>query len=129
MRLIYIWLYLYKIIGRTAYIRQHHYQTIINLNLKYEKLFLLLVTIFAISVTALAQSQRVTGIVFGEDSGEPLVGATVMGVGTQTGTVTNIDGVFDMLLPESVKKISVSYVGMRHRSLTSPPAHRWSSTS
>lgn len=78
-----------------------------------KKLFLLLVTIFAISVTALAQSQRVTGIVFGEDSGEPLVGATVMGVGTQTGTVTNIDGVFDMLLPESVKKISVSYVGMR----------------
>lgn len=30
-----------------------------------KKLFLLLVTIFAISVTALAQSQRVTGIVFG----------------------------------------------------------------
>ena len=78
-----------------------------------KKLLLLLVVVITMSVTAFAQNQRVTGIVFGEDSGEPLVGATVMGVGTQIGTVTNIDGVFDILLPMDVKKISISYVGMR----------------
>ena len=94
-----------------------------------KKLFLLLVAVITMSVTALAQqNQRVTGIVFGVDSGEPLVGATVMGVGTQIGTVTNIDGVFDMLLPTTVKKISVSYVGMRTQEFDVTPGQQMSVT-
>ena len=79
-----------------------------------KKLLFLLVAVFAISLSALAQSRNVKGVVYGayKDS-EPLVGATVTGVGTSIGTVTDIDGAFDLVLPESVQKISVSYVGMR----------------
>ena len=36
-----------------------------------------------------------------------------MGVGTNIGVTTDINGVFDITLPESVKKILVSYVGMK----------------
>lgn len=79
-----------------------------------KKLFLLLVAVITMSLTALAQDQKVSGIVFGVYNGaEPLVGATVKGVGTNIGVTTDINGVFDIILPVTVKKIQVSYVGMR----------------
>ena len=79
-----------------------------------KKLFLLLVAVITMSLTALAQDQKVRGIVFGVYNGaEPLVGATVKGVGTNIGVTTDINGVFDIILPVTVKKIQVSYVGMR----------------
>lgn len=78
-----------------------------------KKLLLLFVAVMAMSLNAWAQNQRVTGIVFGDDTGEPLVGATVVGVGSNVGALTNVDGVFDLLLPPDVKEIEVSYVGMK----------------
>ncbi len=79
-----------------------------------KRLFLLLVAVITISLSVLAQDRQVKGIVFGAYNGnEPLVGATVMGVGTKIGVVTDINGVFDITLPTTVKKILVSYVGMR----------------
>lgn len=66
------------------------------------------------SLSLSAQNRTVRGIVFGVYNGtDPLVGATVMGVGTNIGVTTDINGVFDITLPESVKKILVSYVGMK----------------
>ncbi|WP_302350344.1 carboxypeptidase-like regulatory domain-containing protein, partial [uncultured Duncaniella sp.] len=59
----------------------------------------------------MAQNQTVSGTVTSAD-GEPLVGATVMGVGTQIGTATDVDGNFSLSLPSTVKKLQVSYVGM-----------------
>ena len=78
-----------------------------------KKLLLLFVAVMTMTLSVSAQNQRVTGIVFGDDTGEPLVGATVVGVGTSEGTLTNLDGVFDLLLPMNVKQISISYVGMK----------------
>ena len=78
-----------------------------------KKLFLLLVAVITFSLSAMAQSQTVKGQVVSADNGEPLIGATVLGVGTQTGTVTDLDGNFSLTLPASVKKIQVSYVGMQ----------------
>ncbi len=78
-----------------------------------KKLFLLLVAVITFSLSAMAQNQSVKGQVVSADHGEPLVGATVLGVGTQTGTVTDIDGNFSLTLPASVKKLQVAYVGMQ----------------
>ncbi|WP_304649410.1 TonB-dependent receptor [uncultured Duncaniella sp.] len=75
-----------------------------------KKLFLLLaalITTFAV----MAQNQTVNGTVTSAD-GEPLIGATVMGVGTQMGTATDVDGNFTLTLPATVKKLQGSYVGM-----------------
>ena len=55
------------------------------------------------------QTKRVTGTVT-DPAGEPIIGATVMQVGTSNGTITNIDGQFTIDVPANAK-LSVSYVG------------------
>ncbi|MCM1163760.1 MAG: TonB-dependent receptor [Muribaculaceae bacterium] len=77
-----------------------------------KKLFLLLAVIITFAIGAAAQNRTVTGEVVSADNGEPLMGATVMGVGSKIGVVTDLDGNFSITLPASVKKLTVSYVGM-----------------
>jgi hypothetical protein len=56
-----------------------------------------------------AQNQTVTGLVV-DVSGEPIIGATVMVVNGTVGTVTDIDGKFNIkVAPKS--KLKVSFVG------------------
>src|SRR5690625_5460941 len=52
-------------------------------------------------------SGRVTDAV----SGEPLVGVTVIAEGTQTGTTTDLDGFYELNVPEGAESIAFSYVG------------------
>lgn len=58
------------------------------------KLFLLLMTIIGVSLGATAQERTISGIVISGDDNEPIVGATVMVVGTTISTTTDIDGRF-----------------------------------
>ncbi len=85
-----------------------------------KKLFLLLTALFAFVISAMAQDQTVSGSVKSAD-GEPLIGATVLGVGTTIGTTTDIDGNFTLSVPVSVKKIQVSYVGMTTKDVLVTP--------
>lgn len=82
-----------------------------------KRLSLILVNLFLCLGTALAQSQ-VSGTVVFQDDGEPVVGASVRVAGTQTGTVTDIDGKFSLSLPSGSSKISVDYIGMEGQTLT-----------
>lgn len=66
------------------------------------------------SATTIYAQRAVTGTVVGPD-GEPLIAATVVGKGTSTGTVTDLDGSFTVTLPESVKALLVSYLGYTTR--------------
>ena len=76
------------------------------------KIFAMLLAVVT-SASLWAQSNRqVTGTVIFAADGEPLIGATVMPVGSGNGVTTDLDGNFSISLPESVKKITVSYVGM-----------------
>ncbi len=77
-----------------------------------KKLFLLLAALIT-TITVMAQNQTVSGTVTSAENGEPLIGATVMGVGTTLGTSTDIDGKFTLTLPSSVTKLQVSYVSMK----------------
>lgn len=77
-----------------------------------KKLFLLLTAIITLSFAGVAQQRTVRGVVFSAENGETLIGATVMGVGTTIGTATDMDGHFAITLPDRVKKLQVSYVGM-----------------
>lgn len=52
----------------------------------------------------------VKGVVTDEE-GMPLIGASVMAEGTSSGTVTDVDGSFELRVPDAVKRIRVSYVG------------------
>ncbi len=76
-----------------------------------KKLFLLLAVIIATSLSAVAQSRTVTGVVIDADTDEPLVGASVLPVGSTSGVATDMDGRFSLSVPASVKQLTVSYVG------------------
>jgi len=70
-----------------------------------------------------AQSIRVTGVVVGEDDGEPIIGASIVVKGTTQGTVTNYDGEFSLEVPGNVR-LQISYVGMRTQELAAQPNMR-----
>lgn len=77
-------------------------------------------TCIALSIgSAWAQNQSVSGIVISEESGEPIIGASVLVKGTTQGTVTDMDGKFTIPnLPNSAKVLQVSYVGMEGQEVT-----------
>lgn len=56
-----------------------------------------------------AQS-TVTGTVI-DDTGEAIIGASVLVTGTTTGTVTDIDGSFSINVPSDRDQLTVSYIG------------------
>lgn len=85
-----------------------------------KKLFLFLTAVLMTALCALAQ-QTVSGTVVSAGDNEPLPGATVLPVGGGQGTATDIDGNFQMTVPDNVKKLSVSYVGMNTKEVAITP--------
>ncbi|MDE5719302.1 MAG: carboxypeptidase-like regulatory domain-containing protein [Paramuribaculum sp.] len=77
-----------------------------------KKLFLLLMTV-AMFAVASAQERTVTGQVIYAGDGEPLVGASVLPIGGGVGCSTDIDGKFTLKVGANVKRLKVSYVGMK----------------
>ena len=59
---------------------------------------------------ALAQTQ-VSGTVTSSEDGSPVIGASIKVLGTNTGTVTDMDGNFSLNVPANAK-LAVSYIGM-----------------
>lgn len=55
------------------------------------------------------QKTLVKGIVV-DESGNPIIGATIVG-DIATGTITNLNGDFQISLPASVKLLTISYIG------------------
>ena len=45
-----------------------------------------------------AQQMKVTGVVINEDDGEPVIGASIVVKGTTIGTITDLDGKFELEL-------------------------------
>lgn len=60
---------------------------------------------------ALAQTQ-ISGSVVSSEDGEPVIGASVLVVGTKTGTVTDVDGNFSLSVPAG-SKLKIQYIGMK----------------
>ena len=56
---------------------------------------------------------KVTGTVVGFEDNEPIIGATIQAVGNASiGTITDYDGNFTLDVPEGVKTLKITYVGM-----------------
>lgn len=73
-------------------------------------LLTMLLTILLLPASAYAQTRTVTGTVI-DETGEPLVGATVMVVGDNIGASTDIDGNYTVKVPSSARQLTFSYVG------------------
>ena len=65
---------------------------------------------FTMALPAIAQkTQTFKGVVV-DTTGEPIIGASVKVVGTTTGTITDLDGKFMVVVP-SGKQVEISYIG------------------
>lgn len=76
-----------------------------------------LLLFFAIAFDVSAQSRRVGGTVIGVDK-LPIPGATVMVKGTQTGTITDIDGKYAIQLPVGSETLVFSFVGLKTKEVS-----------
>ena len=59
-----------------------------------------------------AQTRDISGIVTSGEDGGTIPGASVVVKGTTLGTVTDMEGKFNLKVPQSAKALSVSFVGM-----------------
>ena len=81
-----------------------------------EKRLMTVVAALAVSTSmAFAQSQ-ISGKVTSSEDGSPVIGASIKVAGTNTGTVTDIDGNFSLNAPAGAK-LEVSYIGMNSTSV------------
>jgi TonB-linked SusC/RagA family outer membrane protein len=74
--------------------------------------FLLTVIFMAFSLGSYAQQKTISGKVT-DQTGSPIPGVTVVIKGTTTGTISNIDGNYQMVIPTETRILTYSYVGMK----------------
>ncbi|WP_020569318.1 SusC/RagA family TonB-linked outer membrane protein [Neolewinella persica] len=70
----------------------------------------LLLWVLILGGFATLQAQTITGTVT-DQSGETLIGASILAKGTSSGTVTDIDGKFTLSLPANAEFLVVTYTG------------------
>ena len=85
-----------------------------------KKLFLLMIATCMVALSAYAD-RTIHGQVLDETNGDPLIGATVQGVGVNQGTATDFEGRFTLTLPDHVRFVNVSYVGYATRQVEVAP--------
>ena len=76
-----------------------------------KRLTMIFAALFLCIGMALAQT-KVSGTVTSAEDGEPVVGASIKVFGTNTGTVTDVDGKFQLQTTNGAR-LEVSYIGMK----------------
>lgn len=76
---------------------------------------MLLASLFLFVGMVMAQ-MKVSGKVTSSDDGEPVVGASVKVLGTNTGTITNAEGAFTLQVEQGAM-LEFSYIGMLSQKL------------
>jgi outer membrane receptor for ferrienterochelin and colicins len=78
-----------------------------------------IILLFSILTTTVLTAQNTVTVEVKEESGEPLVGATLVIEGTQEGTITNMEGItrFENL-PDGMFRFSISFLGYEENKIT-----------
>jgi TonB-linked SusC/RagA family outer membrane protein len=85
----------------------------------------LLVFILALSIfSGIAQTRVITGTVSSSEDGLPIPGVSVSVKGTTTGTISNMDGIYSITVPESARALVFSFVGMITQEVALTSANR-----
>ncbi len=74
------------------------------------KIVLSVFAVLMFCVSAVAQGQRITGAV-SDESGAPIIGATVSVVGTTVATITDVNGVYEIKAAQNAT-LEFSYIGL-----------------
>ena len=88
-----------------------------------QRLTMLLAAMLLMVGTALAQT-RVNGTVTSQEDGQPVIGASILVVGTQVGTVTDANGKFSLTCPAGKNMLRITYVGMEPLEVSARPNMR-----
>ena len=81
--------------------------------------------VLALLVVVTGYGQRtISGTLTDADSGESLIGANVLAVGTDIGTITDIDGNYSLELPSGVTALEFSYTGYSSQTVSVGAADR-----
>jgi TonB-linked SusC/RagA family outer membrane protein len=72
---------------------------------------LLVFGILLMGVSSIWAQRKISGTVTDASSGEPLIGANVLVVGTGEGAVTDLDGKYQLNVPAGVSRLQFSYTG------------------
>ena len=87
------------------------YYDLIKRILLYAGFFSVLICLAFLPNSVYAQGFSITGQVIDGETSEPIPGANIVEVGTQTGAVTNVDGEFSLTVSGSDVQIRVSFIG------------------
>lgn len=88
---------------------------------KKKQLFRLLSVVLFLCISSSLWAQiRVRGVVY-DESKEPIIGASVLEVGTSNGVISDLDGVFELMVKEGAE-IQFSYVGYISQTLKATPS-------
>jgi iron complex outermembrane receptor protein len=72
----------------------------------------LLLLLVAVGMSSLAMAQRtIKGTVTDAQTGDPLIGANILVIGTSSGTITDIDGTYELRVPDGATEIEITYTG------------------
>lgn len=84
-----------------------------------KKTILLLGIYLCIAISnILAQTSQVTGLVVTAEENEPVIGASVLVVGTTIGGITDMDGKFTLNnVPSSARSLQISFIGYKTQTL------------
>ena len=78
--------------------------------MSFKKIAMTLALIFA-SVMAVAQTKTIKGVIYEEETGEPMPGATVSVEGTTRGVMTDLDGTFELTGVKPTDKLKFECLG------------------
>jgi len=85
-----------------------------------KKLLLLAGLVLLLGAAYLAPASHQNFILEGtvvDDSGQPLIGANILEKGTSNGTVTDLDGKFELQVPSECVQLEVSYTGYKTKTI------------
>ena len=88
-----------------------------------QRLTMLLAAMLLMVGTALAQT-KVNGTVVSQEDNEPVIGVSVLVVGTNIGTVTDANGKFSLTVPAGKSQLRFTYVGMETLEVSARPNMR-----
>ena len=84
---------------------------LVIMNFKENCKRLLLFSLFLLFVSGVSAQIQVTGVVIDEVDESPLIGVTVMEVGTQKGVITGMDGNYSITVKDENSRLSFTYIG------------------
>ncbi|MEL6274336.1 MAG: TonB-dependent receptor plug domain-containing protein, partial [Bacteroidota bacterium] len=70
-----------------------------------------LLLLLLLSAHWISAQSSISGTVTDAENGDPLIGAYILPVGTSSGAVTDIDGTYNLQVPEGVTELTFSYTG------------------